>query len=304
VNDKLGSLKSVETEFKNVSGDKSKSKEIVFKHDKDSPKDIINKVNLLIATYNLKNIYDTLPPPPPPPAAPVKKGNRPNGSSYYPVPPPIPEDALPEQREKMQAVIDDFEKTYKRKVHQAKTDDDGMISITANDDVYEPTQDENKVKTGFLKIKGTPHYYVSINSATKYYNRQGFEVSKTGIKISKDQVNASDVVPGQYITKVYSDSKVVSEFKDNEPNTYKDIIDIPSPPKSISRLDHIIAMAKKNATFFYEGKKVSSDSAIQLIKKYDDLNIFTKDLATNAPKVFLTKHTTTADTEILPKSNK
>jgi hypothetical protein len=304
VNDKLGSLKSVETEFKNVSGDKSKSKEIVFKHDKDSPKDIINKVNLLIATYNLKNIYDTLPPPPPPPAAPVKKGNRPNGSSYYPVPPPIPEDALPEQREKMQAVIDDFEKTYKRKVHQAKTDDDGMISITANDDVYEPTQDENKVKTGFLKIKGTPHYYVSINSATKYYNRQGFEVSKTGIRISKDQVNASDVVPGQYITKVYSDSKVVSEFKDNEPNTYKDIIDIPSPPKSISRLDHIIAMAKKNATFFYEGKKVSSDSAIQLIKKYDDLNIFTKDLATNAPKVFLTKHTTTADTEILPKSNK
>jgi hypothetical protein len=204
----------------------------------------------------------------------------------------------------MQAVIDDFEKTYKRKVHQAKTDDDGMISITANDDVYEPTQDENKVKTGFLKIKGTPHYYVSINSATKYYNRQGFEVSKTGIRISKDQVNASDVVPGQYITKVYSDSKVVSEFKDNEPNTYKDIIDIPSPPKSISRLDHIIAMAKKNATFFYEGKKVSSDSAIQLIKKYDDLNIFTKDLATNAPKVFLTKHTTTADTEILPKSNK
>jgi hypothetical protein len=64
-------------------------------------------------------------------------------------------------------------------------------------------------------------------------------------------------------------------------------------------------MAKKNATFFYEGKKVSSDSAIQLIKKYDDLNIFTKDLATNAPKIFLTKNTTvTADTEILPKSNK
>jgi biopolymer transport protein ExbD len=305
MNDKLSNLKSIETEFKNISGNKNKSKDIVFKHEEDSPKDIINKVNLLIANYNLKNIYDTLPPPPPPPAPPVKKGNGPNGNNNYPVPPQIPEDASPEQREKMQTVIDDFEKTYKRKVRQTKTDDGEMISIIANDDVYEPTQDENKVKTGFLKIKGTPHYYVSINSAIKYYNRQGFEVSKTGIKISKDQVNASDVVPGQYITKVYSDSKVVSEFKDNEPNTYKDIIDIPSPPKSISRLDHIIAMAKKNATFFYEGKKVSSDSAIQLIKKYDDLNIFTKDLATNAPKIFLTKNTTvTADTEILPKSNK
>ena len=205
----------------------------------------------------------------------------------------------------MQTNIDESEKTYKHKVHKLKTDDGEVISIIANDDIHEPTQKEKKVKTGFLKINGTTHYYVSINNAIKYYNRQGFEVNKTGVKISKRQVNASDVVPGQYITKVYSDSQVVSEFKDNEPNRHKDIIDIPSPPKPISRLDHIIAMAKKDATFFYEGKKISSDRAIQLVKKHDELNLFSKDLATNAPRVFLTKDTTVPeDTEILPKRNK
>ncbi|WP_222612244.1 M56 family metallopeptidase [Psychroserpens burtonensis] len=355
VNDKSGSLKSVEAKFKSVWNDKNKSKNIVFRHENNSPSDMVNKVNTLIDLYNLDNISDTLPPPPPgnqtqqnqptgkevtaynayakaikqqtidigqgkliPPVSEKDLVNftniykrmtdkQRNNAESFPdaLPPPIPEDATQEQRAKMKSAINDFEKTYKRKVHQAKTDNDEMISVIVNDDVYEQTQDKNKVKTGFQKINGTLHYYVSINAAIKYYNRQGFEVNKTGVKISKRQVNASDVLPGQYITKVYSDSKVVSEFKDNEPNTYKDKIDIPSPPRPISRLDHIIAMAKKDATFFYEGQKVSSDSAIQLVKKHDELNLFTKDLATNKPRVFLTKDTTIpADTEILPKSNK
>ena len=304
VNDELGTIRSIETEFKVIANTKGKSKQIHFKFDDEAPNQTINKVNLLIAKYDLENVTDNMPPPPPAPPN-TKTGNGPNGSAYYPIPAAIPESASPEQRKKMQTNIDESEKTYKHKVHKLKTDDGEVISIIANDDIHEPTQKEKKVKTGFLKINGTTHYYVSINNAIKYYNRQGFEVNKTGVKISKRQVNASDVVPGQYITKVYSDSQVVSEFKDNEPNRHKDIIDIPSPPKPISRLDHIIAMAKKDATFFYEGKKISSDRAIQLVKKHDELNLFSKDLATNAPRVFLTKDTTVPeDTEILPKRNK
>ncbi|WP_405410719.1 M56 family metallopeptidase [Maribacter sp. Asnod1-A12] len=47
----------------------------------------------------------------------------------------------------------------------------------------------------------------------------------------------------------------------------------PSPPTPPSPLDYAIDMAKKGATFFYEGKKVSSDKAIDLLKKNKELNI-------------------------------
>ncbi|WP_052184287.1 M56 family metallopeptidase [Psychroserpens sp. Hel_I_66] len=166
---------------------------------------------------------------------------------------------------------------------------------------------ENQMKTGFIKINGTPHYFVNIDNNTKYYNRQGFEVNKSGKIISKYQVNASGVIPGQYITKVYSDGQIVSEFKDNKPSNDRTIIDIPTPPKPISPLDHVIDMAKKNATFFYEGRNVSSDRAIKLIKNNQELNIFTKNGSTNKPRVFLTKDTSIdneSQTKELPKPNR
>ncbi|MDB9961423.1 hypothetical protein OAD62_04930 [Oceanihabitans sp.] len=43
------------------------------------------------------------------------------------------------------------------------------------------------------------------------------------------------------------------------------------PPKS--PLDHITEMAKKGAVFYYEGKKVTSDKAISLLKENESLNI-------------------------------
>lgn len=89
----------------------------------------------------------------------------------------------------------------------------------------------NEVKTGFLKINGTPHYFVKTNNEIKYYNRKGYEVSKTGKVLSNSQVNASDVIPGQYITKVYSDGKVVAQFKNNKPNLNGEV-NIPAPSKA------------------------------------------------------------------------
>ncbi|WP_423997513.1 M56 family metallopeptidase [Maribacter sp. IgM3_T14_3] len=47
----------------------------------------------------------------------------------------------------------------------------------------------------------------------------------------------------------------------------------PPPPTPPSPLDYAISMAKKGATFFYEGKEVSSDKAIDLLKKKKELNI-------------------------------
>ena len=58
------------------------------------------------------------------------------------------------------------------------------------------------------------------------------------------------------------------------PNVKKgDISNIPPPPTPPSPLDYVISMAKKGATFLYEDKKISSDKAIELLKKNKDLNI-------------------------------
>ena len=62
----------------------------------------------------------------------------------------------------------------------------------------------------------------------------------------------------------------------------------PPPPKPVSPLDHAIAMAKKNAQFYYEGKKISSDKAIELLKKNDEINIDSRASNGKRPVVKLT----------------
>jgi len=47
----------------------------------------------------------------------------------------------------------------------------------------------------------------------------------------------------------------------------------PMPPKPVAPLDHVIAMAKKDAQFLYEGKEISADKAIRLMKNNKALNI-------------------------------
>ncbi len=50
----------------------------------------------------------------------------------------------------------------------------------------------------------------------------------------------------------------------------------PPPPNPKAPLDHVIEMAKKGATFYYNDEKISSDKAIDLVKNNKDLNISTK----------------------------
>ena len=48
----------------------------------------------------------------------------------------------------------------------------------------------------------------------------------------------------------------------------------PTPPKS--PLDHVIEMAKKDAIFYHEGKEITSDKAIQILKNSTKINIDTR----------------------------
>jgi biopolymer transport protein ExbD len=66
--------------------------------------------------------------------------------------------------------------------------------------------------------------------------------------------------------------------KQPEVRIYKEVKDLripppPNPPTPPSPLDYVINAAKKGAYFMYEGEKVSSDKAIDLLKNNKELNI-------------------------------
>lgn len=63
----------------------------------------------------------------------------------------------------------------------------------------------------------------------------------------------------------------------------------PPPPTPPTPLDHVIEMAKKGATFYYEGKKIAADKAIELFKKNKNLNIETTKTNSSRPQVKISK---------------
>ena len=52
-------------------------------------------------------------------------------------------------------------------------------------------------------------------------------------------------------------------------------------------LDHIIDMSKKGALFYFEGKEISSDKAIEIAKSNKHLNIKSNDGDSKQPKVYI-----------------
>ena len=63
----------------------------------------------------------------------------------------------------------------------------------------------------------------------------------------------------------------MEEIEEVEPPEAPEPPESPEPP--MSPLDHVIEMAKADATFYYEGKKISSDKAIEILKKNESVNI-------------------------------
>jgi len=69
----------------------------------------------------------------------------------------------------------------------------------------------------------------------------------------------------------------------------------PPPPPPKTPLDHVIEMAKKDADFYYEGKKITSDEAIEIVKNDDELSISTQTKNVERPMVNITTHPVITD---------
>ena len=150
-----------------------------------------------------------------------------------------------------------------------------------------PEQEVKNSNTGFLEVNGQTIFYVSKKGENAYYNRWGQKVNRKGEIISKEQAHAEKIIEGQVISKVYKDNKVVVEFNTDNVSIAPPLP--PLPPEPIEPLDFIITMAKKGADFYYEGKKINSDKAIELFKKNKSLNINSSGINSKAPWVKITK---------------
>ena len=91
------------------------------------------------------------------------------------------------------------------------------------------TPSGKNVTTGFKKINNVMHYFVTIDTKTKYYNKNGEETANNGISKNNKKANASEIIPGNYISKVYSNGIIFCEFFVAEQNTFfnKEYIDAP-----------------------------------------------------------------------------
>ena len=250
--------KKINVAIKKANADKSYEYPIIQQKD---VKYYINIYKNLMTDEQRKNA-EPFPqiPPPPPPAHKKAKGDpiEINGATYYfiqkngkttyydsygkevdinkiPPPPPIPNNATPEQKAKMKKASDAYMKANPDKVGKATMENGEEI------DVIEVPSDLQ----GSVEINGETFYYTTSNGKTTYFNRYGKEVKM-----------------------------------DNLP---------PPPPAPESTLDFVIRMAKTNAKFFNEGKSISSDKAIDLLKKNPKLNVNAQKTGTKTPLIYITK---------------
>ena len=92
-------------------------------------------------------------------------------------------------------------------------------------------------------------------------------------------------VPNASKEEILKAKKAYKEWKKRTGNDYI----IPPPPPPRNHLDNVIKMAKKGAKFFFEGKPISSDKAIELLKKNKKLNIHSKSTNNSNYEVWISK---------------
>ena len=99
----------------------------------------------------------------------------------------------------------------------------GFENVSNGSEAKEIDKQTEDLKTGFITINNENHYFVTYKEATRYFNSKGIEVNLKGLEVNgSKQVKATDVIPGNYISKIYKDDKVVIQFFENE-NPYKDL---------------------------------------------------------------------------------
>ena len=108
----------------------------------------------------------------------------------------------------------DYEKgleEYRKRITRLQEGFTGLEGVIINSE-----NAEENVAPKFVNIKGKPHYYTKVGNKITYYNLNGQEIDSNGKLLSTIQTKASEVLPNQYILKVYKDGELISSFNDNK----------------------------------------------------------------------------------------
>jgi hypothetical protein len=249
------------------------------------------KIYSLMTVEQKKNAqpFPQLPPPPPPPPAPAPEVKKGDNSNIPPPPPPT-------------------------KVRTNKNDKRLTLAEIIK-------QTPKSVESGYeLLENGESHYFTVHKGEKTYYNKDGYITNNKGkilpppppppknpsfleYIIDMEKEGASFHFNGEEITAEQAKKVAKSnKGKNTDMLTQKDengkyIVKLsnnfdnvpPPPPAPETTLDFVIRMAKSNAKFFNEGKPISSDKAIDLIKKNPKLNINAQKTDSKKPLVYITK---------------
>ncbi|MGB5499223.1 MAG: hypothetical protein WBM77_09875, partial [Maribacter sp.] len=195
--------------------------------------------------------FPDFPEPPPVPAAPkFKKGEK----SNIP-PPPSP----PDHKEvaKADKVIDE---------------------IIANQDPYD----------GNIILRNKKGRNLNVLQGEDYIEMENrISPSRPTSTPKGIQEEQSKLSPNAPVVKVGEISDILPPPSPTAPMVRKGELSTIPPPPPKSPMDHVVDMAKKDATFYLEGKEISSDKAIAILKKNKKINIRTRHEGLKKPIVEL-----------------
>jgi hypothetical protein len=143
-----------------------------------------------------------------------------------------------EAQEKIEENNSEREKTIQQQEEAASENLTNKEQLTIVEDFRlqslkksDTTSSGEKIYTGFDYLNDVKHYYVTVNGKTKYYNKEGKQTNNEGIPISLKKANSNNIIPGNYVTKIYTNGSVFCEFLNNRPKIVeKRHIDSPIKP--------------------------------------------------------------------------
>jgi hypothetical protein len=153
--------------------------------------------------------------------------------------------------------------------------------------IYQSTESRT-VLADIQQKSATPKEIAEYNQWAKKYNAQPKD---SRVVILKDL---------QRMEAIY---KKMTDVQKENSEPFPDCVPPPPPPPptptsptiaSLEPIDHLIRMARENAVFFYENKPISSDEAIDYLKKNGQLNIETATFKNSNPIVNISSKPYTA----------
>ena len=267
VNDELGTLKTIEHDFKAIAADKNKSKTIAFKNERDTPQaaidqfmDLVKKHQLKTVEYNLELHASTWT---------VQIKATPAEMAEYNKLAKNINSQSPEKRVIRMQDMRRLGELHDKMTEEQKANAEPMPNFPPPPPPL--TKDGTRNAAFINKTTSPPPPPIPPNASEE--QKIGYEKAMNDYKVQRESYTYKHTNDKGEVVNV----TVIPEKDDL----------IPPPPPPISPVEHIKEMSKKGALFYYNNKTISADEALTYVKSQKDLSISIKQLDKDRPKVYI-----------------